>query len=45
MLQMTEKEMKKLNEKMGIVIPLGASSLVDEVGVTLVEKFGKDINF
>ncbi len=37
------KEMKKLNEKMGIVIPLGASSLVDEVGVTLVEKFGKDI--
>ena len=37
------KEMKKLNERFGIEIPLGASSLVDEVGATLVKKYGKDI--
>ena len=37
------KEMDKLSDKLGIIIPLGASSLVDEVGATLVRKHGKDI--
>ena len=36
-------EMKKLNDRFGIIIPLGASNLVDEVGATLVKKYGKDI--
>ena len=37
------KEMKKLNERFQIEIPLGAGSIVDEVGATLVQKYGKDI--
>ena len=37
------KEMDKLSDKLGIIIPLGASSLVDEVGATLVKKHGKCI--
>lgn len=37
------KEMKKLKEKWKIEIPLGASNLVDEVGATLVTKYGKEI--
>ena len=37
------KEMKKLSDRFNIVMPLGASNLVDEVGATLVKKYGKDI--
>ena len=37
------KEMKKLSERFNIEIPLGASNMVDEVGATLVKKYGKDI--
>ena len=37
------KEMKKLSDRFKIEIPLGASSLVDEVGATLVKKYGPDI--
>lgn len=37
------KEMKKLSERFNIEMPLGASTLVDEVGATLVTKYGKDI--
>lgn len=37
------KEMKKLSDRFNIEMPLGASSLVDEVGATLVTKYGKDI--
>lgn len=37
------KEMKNLSERFKIEMPLGASSLVDEVGATLVTKYGKDI--
>ena len=37
------KEHKKLCERFNIEIPLGASNLVDEVGATLVQKYGKDI--
>ncbi len=37
------KEMKKLSERFNIEMPLGASNLVDEVGATLVNKYGKDI--
>ncbi len=37
------KEMKKLSQRFNVEIPLGASSLVDEVGATLVTKYGKDI--
>lgn len=37
------KEMKKLSERFNIEMPLGASNLVDEVGATLVTKYGKDI--
>ena len=36
------KEMKKLSDRFNIEIPLGASTLVDEVGKTLVTKYGKD---
>lgn len=36
-------EMKKLNDRFNIEMPLGASTLVDEVGATLVKKHGKDI--
>ena len=35
--------MKKLSDRFNIEIPLGASTLVDEVGKTLVTKYGKDI--
>ncbi len=37
------KEMKKLSDRFNIEMPLGASSLVDEVGATLVKKHGKEI--
>lgn len=37
------KEMKKLSSRFNIEMPLGASNLVDEVGATLVTKYGKDI--
>ena len=37
------KEMKKLSDRFNIEMPLGASTLVDEVGKTLVTKYGKDI--
>ncbi len=37
------KEMKKLSDRFNIEMPLGASNLVDEVGATLVNKYGKDI--
>lgn len=37
------KEIKKLSERFNIEIPLGASNLVDEVGATLITKYGKDI--
>lgn len=36
-------EMKKLSDRMGTVIPLGAGTLVDEIGVELVKKYGKDV--
>lgn len=37
------KEIKKMGERFGLVFPLGASNLVDEVGATLVTKYGKEI--
>lgn len=37
------KEMKKLSDRFNIEMPLGASNLVDEVGATLVKKYGQDI--
>lgn len=37
------KEIKKLEDELKISIPLGASTLVDEVGQKLVELHGKDI--
>ncbi len=37
------REMKKLSEKYNITLPLGASSKVDEVGASLVKKYGQDI--
>ncbi len=37
------KEMKKLNDRFQIDIPLGASNLVDEVGATLVKQYGEKI--
>lgn len=36
-------EMNKLSKKFNIEMPLGASTLVDEVGATLITKYGKDI--
>ena len=35
--------MKKISGRFNIEMPLGASNLVDEVGATLVKKYGKDI--
>ena len=37
------REMKKLNDQYGILIPLGAGSMVDEVGATLVNKYGEKV--
>ena len=37
------KEKKKLEEKLGMEIPLGAGTKVDETGKELVKKFGNDI--
>lgn len=34
------KEFSKLSEKLGILLPKGASSSVDDVGVKIVKKFG-----
>lgn len=36
-------EMNKLSKRFNIEMPLGASTLVDEVGATLISKYGKDI--
>lgn len=36
-------EKKKLEEKLGLEIPLGAGIKVDEVGKEIVKKYGKDI--
>lgn len=36
-------EMNKLSKRFNIEMPLGASTLVDEVGATLITKYGKDI--
>ena len=35
-------EINKLSEKIGIMIPLGASSMVDNVGKRIVEKYGTE---
>ena len=37
------KEYDKLNKKYGIEFPKGAGTIVDEVGRTLISKYGKDI--
>lgn len=37
------KEMKKMSEQFHIEMPFGAGAMVDEVGATLVRKYGKDI--
>lgn len=37
------KEQKKLEEKLGITLPKGAGVKVDEVGIELVKKHGKNI--
>ncbi len=37
------KEKKKLEEKLGMSIPLGAGTKVDETGKLLTQKYGKDI--
>ena len=37
------KEMKKLNERFNMIIPLGAGTQVDEVGVKIVKQYGQDI--
>lgn len=36
------KEFDKLSDKLGITLPKGAGSLVDEVGVQIVKKYGFD---
>ena len=36
------KEMDKLSHELGIVLPKGANPMVDEVGVQIVKKYGKD---
>ena len=36
------EEFDKLGEKLDIFLPKGASNLVDEVGVNIVKKYGKD---
>lgn len=36
-------EMKKINQKYNLTIPLGAGPKVDEIGTKLVAKYGKDI--
>ena len=37
------KEMDKLSNKLGVKVPLGAGTIVDEFGKNLVKKHGKDI--
>jgi ribonuclease HIII len=36
------KEMEKLSKEIGISLPLGASTVVDETGKKIVEKYGKE---
>ena len=36
------KEMEKLSKETGISLPLGASTVVDETGKKIVEKYGKE---
>ena len=36
------KEMEKLSKKVNIFLPLGASTVVDETGKKIVEKYGKE---
>ena len=36
------KEMEKLSKKVNISLPLGASTVVDETGKKIVEKYGKE---
>lgn len=36
------KEMEKLSKEVGISLPLGASTVVDETGKKIVEKYGKE---
>ena len=36
------KEFDKLGEKLDVFLPKGASNLVDEVGIEIVKKYGKD---
>ena len=36
------KEMDKLSDSLGIVLPKGANPMVDEIGIEIVKKFGKD---
>lgn len=35
-------EMQKLNKELDITLPLGSSNLVDEVGIKIVKKYGKE---
>ena len=37
------KEMEKLSKKVDTILPLGASTIVDETGKNLVNKYGKEI--
>ena len=37
------KEIDKLGDKYGIFLPKGANYYVEDVGIKLVEKYGKDI--
>lgn len=37
------KEFQKLNQKVGMVLPKGASNQVDEVGTKIVKQFGMDM--
>ena len=36
------EEFDKLGEKLDVFLPKGASNLVDEVGINIVKKYGKD---
>jgi ribonuclease HIII len=37
------KEIDKLGDKYGIFLPKGANYYVEDVGIKLVEKYGKDV--
>ncbi len=36
-------EMKKMNDKYGVIFPLGASDTVDKIGRELVKKYGNKV--